>query len=67
MIDYAWSQLLRSHVGTRRNGPGAPEIGGPHPRHIEGRNEGTLEEKQRVEFEVEQSPKGPQAVNVRTL
>ena len=27
----------------------------------------TLEEKQKVEYEVEQTPKGPQAVAVRTI
>jgi CspA family cold shock protein len=35
-----------------------------HYKQIQSNGFRTLEEKQKVEFEVEQSPKGPQAVNV---
>ncbi len=38
-----------------------------HYSAIEGGGFRSLRENQRVEFEVEQSPKGPQATNVRVL
>jgi CspA family cold shock protein len=38
-----------------------------HYNQIQSNGFRTLEEKQKVEYEVEQSPKGPQAVNVRTV
>jgi CspA family cold shock protein len=38
-----------------------------HYSAIEGEGFRSLRENQRVEFEVEQSPKGPQAVRVRVL
>jgi CspA family cold shock protein len=38
-----------------------------HYNQIQSNGFRTLEEKQKVEFEVEQSPKGPQAVNVRAV
>ncbi|MEV8436757.1 cold-shock protein [Actinosynnema sp. NPDC051121] len=45
--------------------------GGPdvfvHYSEIEGNGYRSLEENQRVEFDVNQGPKGPQAVGVRAL
>jgi CspA family cold shock protein len=38
-----------------------------HYNQIQSNGFRTLEENQKVEFEIEQSPKGPQAVNVRTV
>jgi CspA family cold shock protein len=38
-----------------------------HYKQIQSNGFRTLEEKQKVEFEVEQSPKGPQAVSVRPV
>ena len=38
-----------------------------HYSEIQGQGFRTLEENQRVEFEVGQSPKGPQAQNVRVI
>jgi len=38
-----------------------------HYKHIEGEGYKSLTEGQDVEFEVEQGPKGPQAVNVRRV
>lgn len=38
-----------------------------HYNQIQANGFRTLEEKQKVEFEVEQGAKGPQAVNVRTI
>lgn len=38
-----------------------------HYSEIDGTGFRSLEENQRVEFEISQSPKGPQAVNVRGL
>ncbi len=49
----------------------APEDGGSdvfvHFSAIQGSGFRTLEENQKVEFEISQSPKGPQADSVRTL
>jgi CspA family cold shock protein len=36
-----------------------------HYKQIQSNGFRTLEENQKVEFEIEQSPKGPQALNVR--
>lgn len=48
-----------------------PETGGKdvfvHYSAIEGQGFRNLEENEAVEFEVEQSPKGPQAAHVRRL
>lgn len=38
-----------------------------HYKHIEGDGYRTLDEGQPVEFEVEQGPKGPQAIHVRKI
>jgi cold shock protein len=38
-----------------------------HYSELQGSGFRTLEENQRVEFEVEQGPKGPQAVRVKTI
>jgi cold shock protein len=38
-----------------------------HYKQIQGSGYKSLEENQKVEFEVEQGQKGPQAVNVRTI
>jgi cold shock protein len=38
-----------------------------HYKQIQGSGFKSLEENQKVEFEVEQGQKGPQAVNVRTI
>lgn len=38
-----------------------------HYSEIDGTGFRTLDENQNVEFEVSQTPKGPQAVNVRTV
>ncbi|GAA3991412.1 cold-shock protein [Thermobifida alba] len=47
------------------------DAGGPdvfvHYSNIEGRGFRNLEENQRVEFDVTEGPKGPQAENVRAL
>ena len=47
----------------------APEDGSPdvfaHFSQISGTGYKSLDENQRVEFEVEQGPKGPQASNIR--
>jgi len=49
----------------------APEDGGPdvfaHYSAIDGRGYRSLEENQKVEFEVTQGAKGPQASNIRPL
>ncbi|MDF1489105.1 cold-shock protein [Tessaracoccus caeni] len=49
----------------------APDNGGEdlfvHYKSIQGRGFRTLDEAQRVEFDVEQGAKGPQAVNVEAI
>ena len=45
----------------------APEDGSVHDTEIQGSGFRTLEENQKVEFEVGQSPKGPQATGVRAV
>ena len=49
----------------------APDDGGPdvfaHYSAIDGRGYRSLEENQRVEFEVTQGQKGPQASNIRAV
>ena len=49
----------------------APDDGGKdvfvHYSEVQGSGFRTLEENQRVQFDVEQGPKGPQAVRVRAV
>lgn len=49
---------------TRENGARDAFV---HHRSIQGTGFKTLQENEGVEFEIEEGPKGPQAINVRRL